>query len=233
MIFSWWVRAAPSWPKPSTPRRDSSSRVAAGRRSCSNSNSNSSNSSSRRPGAACSRIRSQRAGSRRDPGRRQQEQGHLAAALQQSRQVQRVGIHRDADEHGRRRPGRGRRRLVVVVEHAARCRAGDGRGRRGEPPPDGRGRFGQPLGGPGGNRGGFGGPGMGPRVSPAARSLLADSCTRRAGYAPRCSQFTHHRVVHGWPHARDRLVVRARVDAIRQQRRRTRTDRDQSTATSP
>ena len=35
---------------------------------------------------------------------------------------------------------------------------GAGRGRRGQPPPDGRGRFGQPQGSPGGNRGGFGGP---------------------------------------------------------------------------
>jgi type II secretory pathway pseudopilin PulG len=44
---------------------------------------------------------------------------------------------------------------------------GDGRGRRGEPLPDGRGRFGQPPGGgPGGNRG-FGGPGMGPQGQPA------------------------------------------------------------------
>jgi type II secretory pathway pseudopilin PulG len=48
----------------------------------------------------------------------------------------------------------------------------DGRGRRGEPLPDGRGRFGQPPGnpggpgGPGGNRGGFGGPGMGPQGQP-------------------------------------------------------------------
>jgi type II secretory pathway pseudopilin PulG len=42
----------------------------------------------------------------------------------------------------------------------------DGRGRRGEPPGDGRGRGGQPSGGPGGNRGGFGGPGMGTQGQP-------------------------------------------------------------------
>jgi type II secretory pathway pseudopilin PulG len=47
---------------------------------------------------------------------------------------------------------------------------GAGRGgRRGEPPPDGRGRFGQPQGNPGGNRGGFGGPGVGPQGQPPPR----------------------------------------------------------------
>jgi hypothetical protein len=42
-----------------------------------------------------------------------------------------------------------------------------GRGRRGAPPPDGRGRFGQPqpFGGQG-NRGGFGGPGLGQQGQP-------------------------------------------------------------------
>jgi type II secretory pathway pseudopilin PulG len=38
-------------------------------------------------------------------------------------------------------------------------------GRRGEPTPDSRGRFGQPP--PGGPRGGFGGPGMGPQGQPS------------------------------------------------------------------
>ncbi len=47
-----------------------------------------------------------RHGSRRNPGRRQQEQGHLAAGLQQSQQVQRVGLHRDANVAGPRRPRR-------------------------------------------------------------------------------------------------------------------------------
>ena len=50
VISSWWVPAAPSWPKRSIPHRGSNSLVVAGRRSSSSSSSSNSNDSSS-PGA--------------------------------------------------------------------------------------------------------------------------------------------------------------------------------------
>ena len=94
---------SPELAQGSTPHRTTTAVVAAGRRPSSNSSNNSSTTAAVGARRSVEPVHSG-SGSRWHHGRREQKQGDLAAAIQQSRQIQRVGVHRDADEHRGRWP---------------------------------------------------------------------------------------------------------------------------------